>query len=102
VGNRFVSRLVPKDEAMLAPPPDCVPRDAQGILKCMNAKAERYLIKMVQRIREEFEQMPGLRLTVSEASRFWALDECVCGAVLARLLSNGFLLKDGEQRFAAA
>ena len=68
----------------------------------MNAKLERYLLKMVQRIREEFEQLPGLRMTVAEASRFWALDEGVCEAVLARLLSAGFLVKDGNQRFAVA
>src|SRR6185503_14617330 len=30
--------------------------------------------KLVQRIREEFEDAPNLRLTVSEAARFWALD----------------------------
>ncbi len=39
-----------------------------------NAMKQPYR-KLVQRIREEFEDMPGLRLTTDEASRFWALDE---------------------------
>ena len=30
--------------------------------------------KLVQRIREEFEDAPNLRMTVSEAARFWGLD----------------------------
>jgi hypothetical protein len=55
--------------------------------------------KVVQRIREEFEEMPGLRLTVHEASRFWALDEDTCELVLTELATQGFLARGVDNRF---
>ena len=55
--------------------------------------------KIVQRIREEFEEIPGLRLTVQEASRFWGLDQTICELVLADLAVRGFLSRGVDQRF---
>jgi Fic family protein len=55
--------------------------------------------KVVQRIREEFEEIPGLRLTAHEASRFWAMDEATCELVLAELALQGFLAQGGDYRF---
>jgi hypothetical protein len=55
--------------------------------------------KLVQRIREEFDYFPGLRLTAAEGARFWALDVAVCQRVLTELLSAGFLMRDGDERY---
>ena len=55
--------------------------------------------KTRQRIREEFEETPGLRLTVPEASRFWGLDETTCELVLAELAVDGFLARGSDRRF---
>ena len=55
--------------------------------------------KIVQRIREEFEETPGLRLTVREASRFWGLDEVTCSWVLTELAAAGFLAEGMDRRF---
>ena len=55
--------------------------------------------KLVQRLREEFEETPGLRLTVDEASRFWALDEMTCELVLTELAIQGFLARGVDDRF---
>ena len=55
--------------------------------------------KIVQRIREEFEEAPGLRLTVPEASRFWGLDEATCELVLSELAVDGFLARGSDKRF---
>jgi hypothetical protein len=60
---------------------------------------EAVLTNLVQRIREEFEEAPGLRLTLDEASRFWGLDEPIAERVLARLLATGFLTLGGDGRF---
>ena len=60
---------------------------------------ETILQKLTQRIREEFEEAPGLTLTVSEAARFWNLDEMTCRQVLGRLRANGFLPRDGNRRY---
>jgi Fic family protein len=51
--------------------------------------------KLVQLIREEFEERPELRLTVHEASQFWALDEAGCEHALMELARKGFLAEDG-------
>ncbi|HEY6614205.1 MAG TPA: hypothetical protein VIZ32_06780 [Vicinamibacterales bacterium] len=55
--------------------------------------------KLVQRIREEFEDAPNLRMTVSEAARFWGLDFATCERVLAELLRAGFLARGPDERF---
>ena len=55
--------------------------------------------KLVQRIREEFDDFPGLRLTAAEGARFWALDLAVCQRVLTELLAAGFLMRDGDERY---
>ena len=55
--------------------------------------------KLVQRIREEFEEAPGLRLTTTEAARFWGLDCATCERLLTELLLIGFLRKGPDQRY---
>jgi len=42
----------------------------------------------------EYAEMPGLRLTFSQARRMWNLTDEVCGRALAALTASGFL----EQR----
>jgi len=58
------------------------------------------LTKLVQRIRAEFDEAPGLDITVDQGVRFWALDAETCEHVLTRLHEMGFLLKthDGHHR----
>jgi len=46
---------------------------------------------LVGRIRAEFLEMPGLRLTVRQASRLWGLDEGVCRRVIDVLIGAAFL-----------
>jgi hypothetical protein len=56
---------------------------------------------LVQRIREEFEELRGLRLSLREATDFWALDRETCKAILAELYASGFLYRDRDGRFFA-
>ena len=58
--------------------------------------------KLVQRIREEFDYFPGLRVSVCEAARFWYLDVATSQRVLSELLAAGFLVRDGNQRYTLA
>ncbi len=46
---------------------------------------------LVDRIRMEFIEMPGLSLTGPQASRLWNLDAGLCDAVLAALILEQFL-----------
>ena len=56
-------------------------------------------VKLVQRLREEFEEAPGLRLTIGEAARYWGLDEATCALVLRELRPHGFLIKGADGRY---
>lgn len=49
--------------------------------------------QMLHRIRGEFLEMPGLRLTLDQARRLWALDEDTCARLLEALTQTGFLVR---------
>jgi hypothetical protein len=46
---------------------------------------------VVRRVREEFREMPGLRLTPAQATRLWGLEHATCRAVIDRLVATEFL-----------
>ena len=46
---------------------------------------------VVNRVRCEFMEMPGLRLTLPQAARLWGLDAPVCQAVIDVLVGAEFL-----------
>ena len=54
------------------------------------------------RIRAEFEEMHGLRLSQAQAARLFGLDHATCGRVLESLSSKGFLKKDAHGRYCWA
>jgi hypothetical protein len=46
---------------------------------------------ILERVRGEFNEMPGLRLTPEQAARLWNLEQRACGEVLHRLVAASFL-----------
>ena len=46
---------------------------------------------LVIRVRNEFLEMPGLRLSVSQAMRLWGLDREACQRVIDALVDASFL-----------
>jgi len=46
---------------------------------------------IVQRIREEFREMPGLRLTPAQAVRLWGLEMETCRQIIDALVAGSFL-----------
>ena len=46
---------------------------------------------LVRRVRSEFIEMPGLRLTPAQAQRLWGLDAVACQRVIAALVACAFL-----------
>jgi hypothetical protein len=46
---------------------------------------------LVERVRSEFLEMPGLRLTIRQASRLWGLDYATCSSVIEVLVGTSFL-----------
>jgi hypothetical protein len=59
-------------------------------------------LEVLQRVRAEFLEMPGLRLTRAQARRLWALDEALCDAILAALIETRFLVHSGNVAFRRA
>lgn len=51
---------------------------------------------VVQRIRGEFTEMPGLTLTVRQAARLWGLEVSQSQRLLAELVDNRFLVADAS------
>ena len=48
---------------------------------------------LVERVRGEFLNIPGLCLTEAQACRFWNVEPLVCAAILQALVDTGFLVK---------
>jgi len=46
---------------------------------------------VIRRVREEFKEMPGLRLTPAQATRLWGLEVDTCRAVIDSLVASDFL-----------
>ena len=49
------------------------------------------MLSILERVRGEFNEMPGLRLTPEQAARLWNLDRRACAEVLRRLVDTSFL-----------
>jgi len=46
---------------------------------------------IVRRVRAEFREMPGLRLTPAQATRLWGVEQEMCRAVIDALVAAAFL-----------
>jgi hypothetical protein len=56
-------------------------------------------VDLLPRIRGEFLEMPGLRLTEPQARRLWNLDAPSCSAMLSALVESGFLFRTRDGSF---
>jgi hypothetical protein len=54
---------------------------------------------IVLRVRGEFFEMPGLRLTAPQARRLWGLDAASCEALLGALVDSQFLFRTRDGAF---
>lgn len=59
-------------------------------------------MELMRRIRGEFREMPGLRLSLEQAMRLWSLDRATCVEVLTQLRSARFLEVDLNGRYRLA
>ena len=56
---------------------------------------------LLDRIRGEFREMPGLKISITQACRLWNLNEEVCRDALDALIAEGFLLRTPSGGFIA-
>jgi hypothetical protein len=59
------------------------------------------LDSLVARVRGEFREMPGLRLTFAQACRLWQVDAATCEVILQTLRAEGFLARTASGMFMA-
>jgi len=50
-------------------------------------------VSVRERVRAEYNEMPGLCLTLAQAARFWQLDQHSCERALEDLVREGYLVK---------
>ena len=55
--------------------------------------------ELLRRVRGEFVEMPGLRLTEPQARRLWGLDQAACSTLLETLVEARFLFRTREGAF---
>ena len=54
---------------------------------------------LIRRVRGEYREMPGMRLTIEQAMRLWDLDRQVCEKTLNSLIASHFLEVDEHGRY---
>ncbi len=57
---------------------------------------------ILRRVRGEFLEMPGLRLTTAQAQRLWTIDRSTCEALLNALVEAHFLYRTRDGSFIRA
>ncbi len=55
--------------------------------------------QLVRRVRNEFEEMPGLRLTFSQATLLFDLNPGCCERILTGLMQSGFLIRTRQGQY---
>jgi hypothetical protein len=55
--------------------------------------------EVLRRVKGEFLEMPGLRLTEAQARRLWGLDRESCAALLSALVDANFLFRTRDGAF---
>jgi hypothetical protein len=55
--------------------------------------------ELLHRVREEYRELPNLRLTPSQATRLFGVGPAVCAALLEALVNEHFLSRTGDGLF---
>jgi hypothetical protein len=55
---------------------------------------------LLNRVRSEFIEMPGLRLRVEQAQRLWNLDRASCESLLRCLVEAKFLRQYSDEAYS--
>ena len=67
---------------------------------CVNvSRAGQAIRSLMELVRAEYGEMPGLSVTLSQAQRLWAVDHATCEEVFSRLISEGVVRKTSKGRF---
>jgi hypothetical protein len=56
-------------------------------------------VPLLNRVRSEFIEMPGLRLRIDQAQRLWNLDRASCEMLLSSLVEANFLKRYSDEAY---
>jgi hypothetical protein len=73
-----------------------------GTSVCSMLQPSSPLEELLERVRGEYREMPGLRLTSLQAQRLFGLESLSCAAVLGALVKESFLYGNRDGLFARA
>ncbi len=68
-------------------------------MQCASCRMSRTPVderEVCDRVRAEFREMPGLKLTLPQASRLFDIDPAQCEQILTVLVRSGQLSTDGK------
>jgi agmatine/peptidylarginine deiminase len=54
---------------------------------------------LMEQVRAEYAEMPGLSVTLPQAQRLWAVDRATCEEAFGLLISKGVLRRTSKCRF---
>lgn len=57
---------------------------------------------LLRRVRGEYREMPGMRLTIDQAMRYWMIDWTTCTSLFDSLVAARFLERDATGRYRLA
>jgi hypothetical protein len=57
---------------------------------------------LMSRVRGEYAEMPGLRLTLPQAQRLFGLESAACAVIFENLTRDNFLCRGRDGRFCVA
>jgi hypothetical protein len=72
------------------------------MLKTTTGERRHDIQGLLARIRSEYLEMPGLRLTASQAQRLWCLDPETCDSLLSELVEDKFLKRSRSGEYLRA
>ena len=79
-----------------------MPTDTHERSSAPQTRAASAASVLLQRIQNEYREMPGLILTEDQARRLWAIDSTTCRRVLAALMEQRFLKRTAAGAYVRA
>ena len=62
-------------------------------------QADDAITMLMEQMRAEYAEMPGLSVTLPQAQRLWGVDRVTCEEALGRLVTAGVLWRTTKGRF---
>jgi len=73
-----------------------------GSGRFVDRRSKHTRIALETRVEREFDEMPGLRITVDQAARLFGIERSICVRVLETLSRQGTLSRDAGGRFVSS